>query len=217
MNVIDDSQILDLPECDTSLIDDESIGEENFSRYLDNSDLLCSESASSDESLPSNDFLPTWNATNGFRRIFNGFNGEAPDYRSNEKLPLRYFYQFCSRSMISKITIATNKYAAAKEIALNATLQEIEQYIRILLHMGIVQMSDYRMYWAPQTRYPPIADVFTRKRFDLIKSNFHISDNSQNNYGSNDFDRLFKVRDLYDHVQVNCKKLHVPEYLSIGL
>ncbi len=80
--------------------------------------------------------------------------------------------------MISKITKATNKYAAAKEIVLNATLQEIEQYIGILLHMGIVQMSNYRMYWAPHTRYPPIADVFTRKRFELIKSNFHTSDNS---------------------------------------
>jgi len=82
--------------------------------------------------------------------------------------------------MIDKITCATNLYAAQNECALNVSCQEIEQYIGILLHMGIVQMPDYRMYWKFGTRYTQIADVFAISLFDAIKSNFHICDNSNN-------------------------------------
>ncbi len=77
-------------------------------------------------------------------------------------------------------------------------------------------MPDYRMYWKIGTRYPQIADVFPRSRFDAIKSNFHICDNSKIDYESESYDGLFKVRELYGHVKSNCMKLDVPEHLSIG-
>ncbi len=66
--------------------------------------------------------------------------------------------------------------------------------------MGLVQMPDYRMYWSPDTRYEPIANVFTRTRFDDIKSFFHIASNSELTGFDPCYDRLFKVRLLYDHV-----------------
>ena len=95
-----------------------------------------------------------------------------------------------------KITERTNLYAAQKEVALNATFEEIEQYIGILLHMGVMQAPVYGMYWKSDTRYNPIADIFTRSRFDAIKSNFHICDNSAADFGNSNYDRLFKVREL---------------------
>ena len=58
------------------------------------------------------------------------------------------------------------------------TTNEIEQYIGIFIHMGLVQMSDYRMYWIQDTLYSTIASTMSRKRFDEIKSNFHIAFNS---------------------------------------
>jgi len=127
-----------------------------------------------------------------------------------------YQWNILIKSMIRKLTVSTNHYAAQREISLNSTCEEIEQYIGILLHMGTVWMPDIRGYWKPETRYPPIADVMSRTRFLQIKSNFHISDNTETNYESESYDRLLKVRELYDHVQANCKKLDVPEYLSIG-
>jgi hypothetical protein len=81
--------------------------------------------------------------------------------------------------------------------------------------MGLVQMPDYRMYWSPDTRYEPIANVFTRTRFDDIKSFFHIASNSELTGFDPCYDRLFKVRLLYDHVLANCQKLPVDEKLSI--
>jgi len=221
MNLRDESAILEFPESDTSLID-ASTEEANFSRYCDNSHLVGSVesysngSDSSDDEVLGTSFVPTWNEINGYRRSFTAFMGEAPDYRTDDTTPLKYFYKFCSRRMIGNIVFETNKYSADKGVPLNATYAEIEQYIGVLLHKGIYQSPDYRHYWSPRTPYPAVANV-TRRRFDLIKSSFHICDNSQANYGTEDYDRLFKVRALYDHVQANCKKLDVPEYLSIGL
>ena len=82
--------------------------------------------------------------------------------------------------------------------------------------MGIVVMRDYRMYWRPDTRYSPIADVLTRKRFDQIKSCFHIAFNQDLADGRKKvYDRLFKFKQLYDHVLENCRKIPVGENLSI--
>ena len=76
-------------------------------------------------------------------------------------------------------------------------------------------MPDYRMYWRDRTRYPPIADVFTRKRFDELKSFFH----NANNRESSDFDpydRVFKFRQLFELYLKNCQELPVDECLSIN-
>ena len=242
MSLINDTVHYELPEIDTSIV--ESIGD-NTSRFCENSFLAGSEATESDRSYVRRvPIVQTWNGTNGFKRAFTSYVGQAPDYRLKFVTPVNFFYQFCSKKMIEVIQQATNMYAAQKGmygsdlvsdlsiyyakafynfymtiylkgIALNATYQEIEQYIGILLHMGVIQMPDYRMYWAANTRYPPIADVITRRCFDAIKANFHICDNSESNPGLN-YDRLFKVRKLYDHVQSACKKLDIPEYLSIG-
>ncbi len=142
-----------------------------------------------------------FNKENGFKRAFIDFDEKAPDYRSSKKLPVEYFNQFLSKSMIRKLTVSTNHYAAQREISLNSICEEIEQYIGILLHMGTVWMPDIRGYWKPETRYPPIADMMSRTRVLQIKSNFHISDNTDTNYESESYDRLPKVRELYDHVR----------------
>lgn len=44
--------------------------------------------------------------------------------------------------------------------------------------MSIVKMPSYRMFWNNQTRFPTVADSMSRNRFDNIRTNFHISDNT---------------------------------------
>ena len=54
------------------------------------------------------------------------------------------------------------------------------------------------------------------KRFDQIKSCFHIAFNQDLADGRKKvYDRLFKFKQLYDHVLENCRKIPVGENLSI--
>ena len=75
----------------------------------------------------------------------------------------------------------------------------MEQYIGILIHMGIVNMPDYRMYWSKDTFYPTIANTMSRTRFDEIKSNFHIAFNSDLTAGEKTFKEVlpFGQTDLF--------------------
>ena len=34
------------------------------------------------------------------------------------------------------------------------------------------------MYWENKTRYPPIADIMPRNRFETIKNSFHVAYNN---------------------------------------
>ncbi len=214
------SYITEFPSNNTSLIEND---DSEFNRYADSSfaSHLCDEltdSSDGESSVISTRKTPAWNKS-GFQEESTEFRGEVPDYSSSCKKPIDYFHMFLNKKMIKQIMEATNLYASQKnpEKVLNVSYIEMEQYIGVLLHMGFTSMPDYRMYWRQETRYPTIADVFTRSRFDQIKANFHLCDNTTRSADTEDYDRLFKVRMLYDHVQSNCKKLDVPEFLSIGL
>jgi len=126
--MIDESEIvIELPDGDTSFMSNASEEENNFSVFANESQLVedtsrdVSESSSSESSSNLPRRKPTWNDGAGFKRHFTNFNGKAPDYRCSYKLPVEYFYRFCNRSMIGKITCATNLYAAQNEYALNVS------------------------------------------------------------------------------------------------
>lgn len=57
------------------------------------------------------------------------------------------------------------------------TAREIEQFVGIYYHMGIEQMSNVLSYWETATRFPSVADVLSRDRFEKLKSRLHFSDN----------------------------------------
>jgi hypothetical protein len=110
-----------------------------------------------------------------------------------------YFHHFISKKMIYEIAESTNEYSVqTKGISINVSGQEMAQYIGILIHMGVVCMPDYRMYWSDKTRYEIISKVMSRNRFDCIKSNFHLADNNQLPRNRISTDKLFKFRPLYN-------------------
>ncbi|KAH7958108.1 hypothetical protein HPB51_027908 [Rhipicephalus microplus] len=67
-----------------------------------------------------------------------------------------------------------------------------------------------RLYWAPGTRVPAIANVLIRDRFFTLRSNFKVvidlvfTEQDQKN------DRLWKVRPILNEVQAACRKLPRP-------
>ena len=90
--------------------------------------------------------------------------------------------------------------------SINTNAKEIEQFVGILVEMGILKYPQYRMYWDPTTRIPLISSVMGLTRFGNIKRYFHLNNNSQiPTRGSDNFDRLYKVRPLLDSILNNCK------------
>ncbi len=81
------------------------------------------------------------------------------------ELPIDFFKKFFKDEIIKVITDSTNEYSVEKNgYSLNVSVDEMEQYIGILIHMGVVTSKDYTMYWSKETLYPTIADTMPRNR-----------------------------------------------------
>lgn len=93
-----------------------------------------------------------------------------------------YFKTFITNDIIQEISIQSNLYAHHKDgEVLNCTEVETEELLRILLQMGLVKMAATKLYLSPACRYPPIADIMSRNRFQKCMKYFHIVDNSKQN------------------------------------
>jgi hypothetical protein len=148
------------------------------------------------------------------------FLGEKPDYskfETDSNLPIDYFNHFLKKEMIEHIQNATNNYSIEKTgRSIECTYDEMEQFIGILIHMGVIHMPEIKMYWASNTRYDPIANIMSRNRFYAIKSFFHIAFNQDLvDLHDNQYDKMFKVRQLLDHVLANCQSIEPEEMNSI--
>ena len=78
------------------------------------------------------------------------------------------------------IALQSNIYAMNKDgKTLNTSADEIEQFIGILLLIGVYPCTSYRLYWDNYSRFGLIADVMSRNRFELLLHYIHFNDNSQ--------------------------------------
>lgn len=131
--------------------------------------------------------------------------------------PMEYVKVFITDDTLNEISNQSNLYAHQKDgVILNCTKADIEQFFGILLHTGIVKMSSRRMYWSNECRYPPVADVMSRNRFEQLMKYFHIVDNAnQIPNTSPEHDKLFKVRPLLNSLAESMRSLAPEEYHSI--
>ena len=111
----------------------------------------------------------------------------------------------------------TNLYSVLQSGAsINTNHAEMEQYLRILVMMGIVKLPRYRMYWSTETRIGAIADTMSVNRFEKLKRFFYCNDNSKmlsREYPN--YDELFKVRPVIDSVLQRCKLVEQEKKHSI--
>lgn len=133
------------------------------------------------------------------------------------RTPLEYFKMFFDDDIINNIVNQTNLYSVQKHGAsVNTNFSEMCNYFGIHILSGIIPMPSYRMYWAQQTRYPLIADVMARNRFEKLRSNLHITNNdNMKNRGDPDYDKLFKVRPLIEALKTNFSKIEPEENNSV--
>ena len=140
-----------------------------------------------------------------------------PPPPSEDMSPLDYFTSFFDSGLIDHIVVESNKYALQeKGEELGVTRAEIEMYLGMLIHMGIVPMPQLAMYWSRECRYPPVADVMSRNRFDKIKRSFHLNDNTlMKKHREPGFDKLLKVRPLLDHLLKKFSEIPPEEMHSV--
>ena len=140
-----------------------------------------------------------------------------PDPPVHDLEPRNYFDMFFGHELIETISEQTDLYSvqtSGKNIQTNNN--EIEQFIGILIMMGIVKYPSYRMYWSPETRIPAIADVMSVNRFENLKRYFHIADNStMPKQGEANFDKLYKVRPMLESLVSKCRDVPQEQYHSI--
>ena len=117
--------------------------------------------------------------------------------------PFEYFKSFFTEDLFNLIVDETNLYSAEKNInkPLNITRNEMEQWIGLVCYFSIVRLPNTSMHWCRQL-YPlcDIAgDTMSRDRFEAIKSNFHLVNNSLMNEARSD--KFLKVRPMIDHIR----------------
>ncbi|XP_051574810.1 piggyBac transposable element-derived protein 3-like [Myxocyprinus asiaticus] len=99
---------------------------------------------------------------------------------------------------------------------LNLTVQELEQFFGTVLHMSLFGLPATCMFWSQSSRIAHVADVMPLARWEAIHRFLHFSDNScQPTRDMADYDELFKIRPLLNHIFTKLKQLPMRETLSV--
>uniref|UniRef100_A0A672L7S8 PiggyBac transposable element-derived protein domain-containing protein n=1 Tax=Sinocyclocheilus grahami TaxID=75366 RepID=A0A672L7S8_SINGR len=104
--------------------------------------------------------------------------------------------------MIQHVAHHTNLYSA-QELGdpIKTSPEEIEDFLSMLLFMGVFKFPSLEDYWHNDSRFSVIADIMPRKRFQLLRRYIHFNDNQQ---CSENPDRFYKIRPLFDMLRKQC-------------
>ena len=96
----------------------------------------------------------------------------------------------------------------------DTNLLEMKAYFGIAVVFGILNARRYRSYWSrdPFLGNQGVQRVFSLKRYSKLSEYLHVSDReSEKNRGHPEYDKLGKVRWLYDHLQEKFREYKHPE------
>uniref|UniRef100_A0A3P8S7U4 PiggyBac transposable element-derived protein domain-containing protein n=1 Tax=Amphiprion percula TaxID=161767 RepID=A0A3P8S7U4_AMPPE len=113
-----------------------------------------------------------------------------------------YFKTLFTDKMIEHIAHHTNLYSAQElEDPIKTSPDEIEDFLAVLLFMGVFTFPAIEDYWHHKPRFNVIADIMPRKRFTLLRRFIHFKDNQQCNASP---DRFYKIRPLFEMLREQC-------------
>uniref|UniRef100_A0A8D0A1K3 PiggyBac transposable element-derived protein domain-containing protein n=1 Tax=Sander lucioperca TaxID=283035 RepID=A0A8D0A1K3_SANLU len=119
-----------------------------------------------------------------------------------EKKDKEYFKRLFTDEMIQHIAHQTNLYSVQELGDLIKTNPgEIEDFLAMLLLMGVFDFPAMEDYWHPASRFNMIADIMPQKRFKQLRHYIHFNDNQQCD-GSPD--RFYKIRPLFEMLRKQC-------------
>ena len=125
--------------------------------------------------------------------------------------PYNYFKYFVTSNMFEYLAEESNHYAHQKAgFSLQASACELETFVGLFFHMGLVQMPAVGCYWETYIHYNPIADVMSRQRFQKLASYMHIANNLTVTE-ENKNDKVWKIRRWCDDLNSNFLKVSPSE------
>ncbi|XP_038160757.1 piggyBac transposable element-derived protein 2 [Cyprinodon tularosa] len=148
--------------------------------------------------------------------------------RTASYTPLELFQLFFTTTVISTLVKNTNTYGEKKSQSLKqrwdpVTAADMYSYISLVLYMGIAPLKTLKDFWRGSAlfRFPFPASVMPCRRFLAISRGLHMNDPAKeaaNNLkkGTRGYDRLFKIRPLYDQILEACHTyFHPHQHISI--
>jgi hypothetical protein len=133
-----------------------------------------------------------------------GFEAPVSRFESPEAVqtPFQYFKRLFTDEMIKHIGHHTNLYSA-QELGdpIKTSPEEIQDFLAILLFMGVFTFPSLEDYWRYESRFDVIADIMPKKRFQLLRRYIHFNDNHQWNQSP---DRFYKIRPLFNMLREQC-------------
>ena len=128
------------------------------------------------------------------------------------KEPIEYFRQFFGTQLLQHVA-QTNVYVVQSGSTFRIDVAEIEQYLGILVKMGLVHMPRYKCYWSAELQFPAVADIMSHNRFSDLTKYIHFNDNDMatTNREDTQYDRYFKVRQLLNMLREACLEIEPEE------
>lgn len=124
--------------------------------------------------------------------------------------PLPYFRKCFDAELINTIVSDTNLYSVRQQgVSIDTNYEEMEQFLGILLLMGVVSMPAFSDYWSEDYRYSPIADIMPIHRFKKLRRLIHFvsEENKSNKYA--------KIRPVLERIRRNCSGIDQEHQQSI--
>ena len=120
--------------------------------------------------------------------------------------PVDYFLKYFDDAILDSIVYQSNLYI--NQCEKRVTKSELYSFFGINLVMGYHELASWKNCWniEPDFSVPFISNVLPRNRFLQILSNIHVNDNRS--VPKNKTDKLYKLRPLIDHLNMNYMKLY---------
>ena len=139
------------------------------------------------------------------------FDNTPLEPEPKDHTPYSYFKYFVHDDMLEYIAEESNNYAHQKAgFTLQTSSSELETFIGLYFHMGLVKMPAVGCFGETYTRYHPITDVMARQRFQKIASYLHIADNLKVTEEDKK-DRAWKIRRWFTDLNSNFAKVSPSE------
>ena len=230
------------PEQDITPRENDQNSSDEGQDQSDNEDILCvdTDNLSADSRNPDDmhDILnkdPEW--TQNFSQIHvNQFTGPIGtnfpvNFDTTTASPLEYFQLFFSDDVFERICNNTNKFkkfrVEQKKITspdykeqfwYDTNVNEMRAYFGLAVLFGLLNQPRYRNYWSkdPFLGNPSVQRVFSLKRYSKISEYLHVSDRElEKNRGHQNYDKLGKIRWLYEHLRLKFAELKYPEKVQV--
>ncbi|KAM9322166.1 piggyBac transposable element-derived protein 4-like [Pholidichthys leucotaenia] len=143
--------------------------------------------------------------------------------------PLQLFKLFFTNSVLQQVAHNTNLHGSAHHSPptnrwTDLTLSDILSFMALIVFMGVVKCQSFTDYWRGGDLYslPFPKRVMTGKKFLLIARALHLSskaadDTNEQNRGTAAYDRLCKIRPLYEEIREACKRnFHPSQDIAIN-